>query len=164
MRNNIFSIALIVCAFIVPIICFVKAIEFNQNCGGYLNQAANANSVELALERLNIAIDYIETNDMTDGYTSVLWKTENDNIGYWYNNIKTCQEELEECVSSSQLEKTNVLLKVRESLTDIGEDGTILNKPDGISRYPNNALFGVLNWISLLMFIVGICTFDKYYW
>ena len=60
MRNNNISIALIVCAFIVPIICIVRGIVFNQNCGGYLEQAANANSVELALERLNVAIEYVE--------------------------------------------------------------------------------------------------------
>lgn len=163
MRNNNLSIALIVCAFIVPIICIVRGVVFNQNCGGYLEQAANANSVELALERLNVAIEYAEENNMTDGYTSVLWKTESDNIGYWYRNLKTCQEELEACVNSSQLEKTNVLLKVRESLTDEGKDGTELITPGGISRYPNNTLFGILNWVSLLMFIVGCAIFDRYW-
>ena len=163
MRNNSFSLALIVCAFIVPIICIVRGIAFNQNCGGYLEQAANANSVELALERLNLAIDYVETNDMTDGYTSVLWKTESDNVGYWYCNLKTCQQELESCLNSSQLEKTNVLLKVRESLTDISEHGTELTTPNGISRFPNNAVFGILNWVSLLMFIIGCCIYDRYW-
>lgn len=162
MRNNNLAVALIVCAFIVPIICIVRVVVFNQNCGGYLEQAANANSVELALERLNVAIEYVEEHNMTDGYTSVLWKTESDNIGYWYRNLKTCQEELEACVNSSQLEKTNVLLKVRESLTDEGKDGTELITPNGISRYPNNALFGILNWVSLLMFIVGCAIFDRY--
>lgn len=163
MRNNNLAVALIVCAFIVPIICIVRGVVFNQNCGGYLEQAANANSVELALERLNVAIEYVEEHNMTDGYTSVLWKTESDNIGYWYRNLKTCQEELEACVNSSQLEKTNVLLKVRESLTDEGKDGTELITPNGISRYPNNALFGILNWVSLLMFIVGCAIFDRYW-
>lgn len=163
MRNNNLSIGLIVCAFIVPIICLVRGVVFNQNCGGYLEQAANANSVELALERLNVAIEYVEEHNMTDGYTSVLWKTEGDNIGYWYRNIKACQEELEACVNSSQLEKTNVLLKVRESLTDEGKDGTELIRPNGISRYPNNALFGILNWVSFLMFIVGCAIFDRYW-
>lgn len=163
MRNNNLSIALIVYAFIVPIICIVRGVIFNQNCGGYLEQAANANSVELALERLNVAIDYVEEHNMTDGYTSVLWKTEGDNIGYWYRNLKTCQEELKVCTNSSQLEKTNVLLKVRESLTDEGKDGTELITPGGISRYPNNALFGILNWVSLFMFIVGCAIFDRYW-
>lgn len=163
MRNNNLAVALIICAFIVPIICVVRGVVFNQNCGGYLEQAANANSVELALERLNVAIEYVEEHNMTDGYTSVLWKTESDNIGYWYRNLKTCQEELEACVNSSQLEKTNVLLKVRESLTDEGKDGTELITPNGISRYPNNALFGILNWVSLLMFIVGCAIFDRYW-
>lgn len=141
-------------AYISPIITVVKGIQFNQDCGGYLKQAADANSVELAIERLDKAIAYAEENKLTEGYTSVLWKTEDDNIGFWYENLKTCREELSQCIESSQFEKTNVLMKVRESLTDQGEKGTQLTTPDGISRYPNNTLFGILNWISGILFLL----------
>lgn len=154
--NRHLGIFLFLIGFITPIIMVVKSIQFNQDCGGYLKQAADANSVELAIERLDIAIDYAEKNNLTNGYTSVLWKTEDDNVGFWYKNLKTCRDELSSCLESSQFEKTNVLMKVRESLTDdSGENGTTITLPGGISRYPNNLLFGVFSWISLFLIIIG---------
>ena len=77
----------------------------------------------------------------------------------WYNNIKACQNELKTATNSSQLEKTNLLMKVRESLTDIGKGdngGTVITIPDGISRYPNNTFWGILRWISWIMFAAGV--------
>ena len=143
------SILFILLGSIVPICTFVNHVQFQQNCGGYLKQAADANSVELALERLDKAIEYVEKNNLTTGYTSILWKTEDDNIEFWYRNLKTCQEELNDALDATQFEKTNVLMKVRESLTDDdGEHGTVLNVPKGISRYPSNTGFAIGNTIS----------------
>lgn len=145
---------------IVPTVCVVKSIQFNQQCAGYLKQAADANTAELALERLNRAIDYVEKNELTDGYTSVLWKTEDENIGYWYQNLKACQSELVNCLDASQLEQSNVLMKVRESLTDNGEKGTVLTVPPGISRYPFNAGLGWARLFSYLFILGGIVLFS----
>lgn len=150
------GIIILLISLIVPAICVVKSIQFTQNCGGYLKNAADANTVELALERVTVALDYIEAHNLTDGYTSVLWKTEDENINYWYRNVKACKEELENALDATQLEKSNVLMKVRESLTDNGEKGTRLTVPDGISRYPYNAILGVLRLISYILMCVGI--------
>ena len=121
-----------------------------------MKQAADANTVELAYERISLALKYIETNNLTYGYTSVLWNTEDENVEYWYKNIKACQKELENCKNASQLEKSNVLMKVRESLTDNGESGTTLTMPCGIVYYPNNLAYGVWGCISTIIFIVGV--------
>ena len=155
MKKLLLGIICIILGAIVPIICIVKSIKFNQDCAGYLKQAADASTIELALDRTNKAIAYIEANNLTDGYTSVLWRTEDENIGYWYQNIKACKTELEDGLDGSQLEKSNILMKVRETLTDNGEHGTSLTIPDGISKYPNNALFGILNWISFFLIVIG---------
>ena len=64
-------------------------VEFEQNCTGYLKQAADANTIELAIDRLDKAIEYAESKNWTDGYTSILWKTEDENIGFWYKNLKS---------------------------------------------------------------------------
>lgn len=145
----------LIISLIVPAIVTVKSIQFNQQCSGYLKQAADANTVELALDRVNLALGYIESHNLTNGYTSVLWRTEDENIGYWYQNIKACQKELENNLEASSLEKSNVLMKVRESLTDDGEKGTELTVPPGISRYPNNLVYGILRWLSLFFFCLG---------
>ena len=161
MRNTLATV-LIIFSLISPIITIIVGVKFNQNCSGYLKQAADANSVELALQRLDMAIAYVEDNELTDGYTSIFYKTEDDNIGFWYQNLKTCREGLVACLESSQLEKTNVLLKVRESLTDDGKDGTELTLPNGISRYPDNGIFCFWNTLSLIMLLIGFCIYDKY--
>ena len=110
------------------------------------------------------AIDYIEKNGLTSGYTSVIYKTEDENIGFWYENLKVCQKELAETRGNSTLENTNVLMKLRESLTDEAEKGTKLTIPAGIYLYPNNALFLVVNWISgfvIVAFIIWIMAVIK---
>lgn len=157
--KGFFATFLFVVSLIVPTIEIVKSIQFKQDCSGYLKQAADANTPELALERINIAISYIEANNLTDGYTSVLYKTEDENIGFWYRNIIACQEELESCLDASQLEKTNVLMKVREALTDNGSDGTILTIPDGISRYPHNTLWAILLGVSICVMCISFLIF-----
>lgn len=158
------GILLIIASVVTPVSCTIKSIEFKQNCSGYLKQAADANTVELAYERISMAIRYIETHNLTYGYTSILWNTEDENVEYWYKNIKACQRELEECKDGSQLEKSNVLMKVRESLTDNGDSGTVLTIPDGISRFPNNSAYVWWGWVSVIAFVIGVtlisCHFD----
>lgn len=151
MEKYIISILLIVCGLITPVVSVVNSIQFGQDCSGFLKQAADANTAAMALERIDKALEYIERNHLTDGYTSVLWTTEDENVAFWYENIKACRAELEACLNSSQLEQTNVLMKVRESLMD-GEELTI---PNGISRYPKNALWMAFGWLSLFLIIAG---------
>lgn len=145
------GIALILIALIAPAICLVKKIQFNQNCSGYLKQAADASTVELALDRVNKALSYIEANELTSGYMSVIYKTEDENVGFWYENIKQCKKELEESINGSQLETSNVLMKVRETLTDEDESGTTLTIPEGIWKFPNNTMWAILNGFSFLL-------------
>lgn len=141
--------------FVAPI---SMGIEFSQQCSGYLKQAADANTVELALDRLNLAVKYIEEKGYTDGYTSIVYKTEDENIGYWYQNINACQKELNDALDGTQLEKSNVLMKIRESLTDEGEKGTVLTIPSGLAKYPHNALFAILEIIGALLVFFGFCS------
>lgn len=162
MKGVIYTLIAII-GLIVPTFCLVKSIKFNQDCAGYLKQAADANTAELALERLNKALAYIEDHNLTSGYTSVIWRTEDENVGYWYENLKACQKELEECLDGTQLEKSNVLMKVRESLTDEGEKGTTLTVPDGISRYPNNLVLGLWRLVSYLLLCIPLVKLAIYF-
>ena len=136
----------------------MKKIQFDQQCGGYLKQAADANTVELALERITTALDYMEKHNLTHGYTSVLWKTEDENVEFWYRNVKACKEELEAGLEGTQLEKTNLLMKVRETLIDNkGEDGDQLTVPPGITRFPYNGLWAIFRILSCGLIIIGFC-------
>lgn len=125
-------------------------IVFDRELSGHLKRAADANTIELALTELQTSLKYIEENNLTSGYTSILYQTPDEDLGFWYSNIKASAEELEKSKNGSLLEKTNVLLKLRESLMDEDDKGSSVTSPEGISIYPNNKIIAVLFLISLL--------------
>lgn len=130
-----------------------KRIDFKQNCSGRLERAANANTVELAVKELDAAIQYAEANGFTTGYTSVIYRTPDEDVEYWYNNLCASRQELVNLPdSTSTLEKTNTLMKLRETLTDNGENGTQVIYPIGLQFYPHNFLWGILRWFIWIMF------------
>jgi hypothetical protein len=132
-----------------------NAISFNKNCGGYLTRAANANTVELASKELTKAIKYLDNNELTTGYTSVIYTTPDEDIGYWYSNLEASLKELKSVnENASLLEKSNVLMKLRESLTSNGEGGDRLIVPKGISMYPYNGIMLFFGLFSVMGTVV----------
>lgn len=126
-----------------------KYIDFNQNCKGYLERAGNANTVETAKNELNKATSWCEKNNRAEGYTTVLWQTPDQDISFWFNNLKAAHDELDTLPEdSTPLERTNVLLKLRETLNHHGEGGENVTYPDHLDIYPNQKLF---------MFLLVIC-------
>lgn len=146
------------------VVRIVKYVSFETNCTQYLKRAADANSVELAKSELKEAISYAESKNLTTGRVSIFLNQPKNDIGYWYENLKTSYEELENLPSdTSSLEKTNVLMKLRETLTDTSENGTKVTVPDGISIYPNNLVYclwsifsGILAFVFWLFFFIYI--------
>jgi len=135
----------------------IAGINFDRGCEGYLKRAADANTVQLADRNLAVAVKYLEDNQMTSGYTSVLWRTPDEDVGFWYANLNSSLEELHSVKpEATQLEKTNVLMKLRETLLDQGQSTTV-TAPDGISIYPNNSFYwwwGVLSSFFAVVFIL----------
>ena len=123
----------------------------------------------MAQAELQIAIDYIQAEDLDTGYTSIFYTTPDEDMGYWATNLKQANNELKEMISadtSSNLEKSNMLIKLRETLLDHkgGDSGDTVTVPGGISRYPNNATYMWTLWISIFasigFFIKGIVRDD----
>lgn len=137
------------------VVRLVSYIQFDRNCEGHLKRAADANTVELAAKEVEIAVEYLKSHDMTTGYTSVVYTTPDEDIGFWYTNLTASLDELKKIKADApQLEKTNVLMKLRETLLDQGEK-THVTCPDGISVYPTNtfwAFFAVIATLGLLAF------------
>lgn len=133
------------------IVVGVNAIHLEQNCTGYLKRAADANTVPIALKELQNATTYLESNDMTNGYTSVIYKTPEEDIEFWYQNLKASELELSTVDSTtSSIEQTNLLMKLRETLIDTGTNGDTITVPQGLSRYPHNGMWGVLLFLASL--------------
>ncbi|MCX6823970.1 MAG: hypothetical protein NT085_02490 [candidate division SR1 bacterium] len=133
-----------------------NSVSFDRNCSGLLKRAGDANTVEMAKEQLKMAVNYCETHELTSGYTSVMYNTPDEEIGFWYNNLKSSLGELNAVVpNATQMEKSNVLMKLRETLLDTDDKGkTVVTCPKGISRYPYNLLYGIWGIFSLMM--IGI--------
>lgn len=129
----------------------VKAIQFDHACIQYIKRAADASSIELAKEELGKAIEYCEENNLTEGTVSIFFKQPQNDVGYWYKNLTTAYAELESLTDEvSSIERTNMLMKIRETLTDDEEDGVQVTHPEGISVYPNNVSYFWWSIISLI--------------
>lgn len=128
---------------------------FSIRCGGYLERASNANTVEIAEAQLTTALAYLVKHEMTEGYTSVVYRSPGEDVGYWFNNLKaSCQELRSLRPSASGLEKSNMLIKLRETILSQGEHGGYVTVPPGIAQFPNNAFYC---WVSvLLMFLTAV--------
>lgn len=146
---NFFAIIAVIVSFGI-----YKSLVFDINCTGHLKLAADSNTVEIAKKQLEIALQYLENKKLTSGNTSIFWSTPENDLDFWFKNLKSSYEELDKITAeTSQLERTNVLMKLRETLLDHGTDGDVVTLPSGISVYPYQ---GVWFFLGILVVILGI--------
>ena len=150
---------IILCAIciIIPLIIYgvaiVKWIRIDANCISYFELAADANSVGIAEKHLSSGIKYLEENNLTEGNTKILVYKPTRDIGLWYENLKSAQAQLQELnnkESLTELEESNALMKLRETL--LGSEGAVTH-PDMISFYPNHVSWF---WTMILIWVLWI--------
>lgn len=136
---------------------------FDMNIGDHMQRAANANNIDLARDEMQIVVENMEKEGMTSGFTSVLYKTPSDDVGFWYENMKEAYQGLESVDSGNVtlLEESNVLMKLRESLTDSSDGDATLAVPDGISRFPHNKLWAIAFWGTGALALAGYVIMNK---
>ncbi len=133
-----------------------SALEFNANCAGYLKRAADSSSPEIATKELDLALQYMVNNHLTSGSSHILYATPDTDVGFWYNNIKSANDDLKMIKpDASNLEKSNMLIKLREVLLD--DDALTL--PSNISIYPYQTLIMLGDTLSIIMVIIGFSLF-----
>lgn len=161
MKKIIFVLSIVSLLLCIGVMIY-RGIIFNQQCEGYLKRAADANSIELAEVERRKAIHYCEEKGLTSGYTSIFYRTPDEDLGFWFTNLQTSLEELEDLpTNSTSLEKSNMLLKLRETLTDQTGDGTSVTVPKGISRFPYNVGFTIWGWVSVLVLVISGVLIEK---
>ena len=107
--------------FIYGVSCWVIGIGFEQDVSGHLKRAADSNTIALAQEELHTAITYMEENDMTSGSSHIFYKTPECDINFWYKNLRSAYDELNEFpADADHLTISNQLMKLRETLLDDG--------------------------------------------
>lgn len=131
------------------IIRIIMDVTFDTGCGGYLAQAAAASSIETAKEPLATALGYLESHGMTHGNTGVVFHYPQNDVGFFYKNLKAAQAELESMGNDSPpLAQSNVLMKLHEAIK--------AHAPQGISGSPYNVILCVLAWITGVFGAVGL--------
>lgn len=127
-------------------------IEFKQNCTSYLKGAANANSISLAINRLQPAILFLEQNHKTQGYSHIFIKTEDANVTFWFQNLKSAQHELLKIqhTTLTPLEESNVLMKLKETIMEQNQYGSYVTLPPHIVFFPQQTQWA-LTIITLLL-------------
>ena len=142
-----FLILAIICTIIFgawATVRIVKAVSFDMNCHAYIHRAVGATEIETAKVELAKAIEYIEENSLTEGTVSIFLKSPRNDVGFWYGTLKSAYKELDTFLEgATQLEKSNYLMRMRESFLEVG-------LPDGISVYPNNVLYFWWSMLSLI--------------
>lgn len=151
-----FALLCVICI-IVPFIVYgaaiVQTIQMDSNCISYFEMAADANSVELAEKHLSSGIKYLEENNLTKGNTKVLVYKPTKDLGLWYENLKSAQIQLQELNSQeelTELEESNALMKLRETL--LNSEGSVTHPPM-ISFYPSHVSWF---WSMLLIWLLWV--------
>jgi hypothetical protein len=155
-----FGLCVILFVFL-SVYCIYQGYVFKLNCGGYLKLAADAPTIERAGDFLSRALGYIEKTGKTSGNSAVIFKTPENDVGLWYGQLlaakMTTDKILERGSSATQLEKDNALMKIRETLLDQGEKGTVITRPAHISIVPYQVPIILLWWV--LLALSGACVF-----
>ncbi len=131
-----------------------KNVIFDRGCEGRIKRAADANTIELATKEMKAVVAYAKANGLTEGYTSILYRTPDEDVEFWYRNLEASLQELKIIkTDATQLEKSNVLIKLRETLLDHGQSVKVTH-PSGISVFPYNIAYAIWGWVSFLLAIV----------
>lgn len=157
---RVWSLCFIAIAAMNVYVGIYKRIVFDIHCTSHLKLAADSNTVEMAKNELKIAIDYLEERGLTSGNTSIFYDSPVNDLDFWYKNLKSSYEELNKITANtSQLERTNVLMKLRETILDHGTDGDMVTVPSGIAVYPWQGVWFFLGFVNISLIVLGFLIF-----
>lgn len=135
---------------------WLKATRYKIGCEGHLKLAANSNSPEIASKELDAALKYCQEHHLTEGSSHVCWATPSTDVGFWYGNLKSANDDLKSLsVDAQPMEKSNMLIKLRETILDHGKDGEYVADPDYIWQYPDQATYYWGSTIAGVWLIIG---------
>jgi hypothetical protein len=127
--------------------------RFNIDVTQRLKRAADANTVDIASKEMASVIAYLESHNMTRGNTSLLLAKPANDVEFWYENLKASLNELKHIeATAGRVEKTNTLMKLRETLLD----NDSVTQPDLIYLYPYVRTMYCLGGMSFLIILSGV--------
>ena len=144
----------------------VMSYLFSIDISQHLKRAADANTIPIAMSELDIVIKNIESKGLTKGTVSLFLHQPKNDIGFWYNNINNSYKELAVLpVEATPLEKSNMLMKLRETLSDNGNNGsTSITQPEGIAIHPYNRLYFIWGAGSFVLACLWWFFYSRKFW
>lgn len=132
-------------------------IQYNQTIGSEIYSATTAATPQEAESHLANAINMAKDRGYTHGNTGILFTYSDNDVGIWYNRLVSSDVVLKSLIenSKSELEVSNTMMRVHESLTAVGKEGSEARSPDGISVFPNNVAYAWLCLLSIVLMLVG---------
>ncbi len=97
----------------------------------------------------------MDKNGLVSGNTSIFIDSPSNDIGFWHDNVQASLAEIRKVEAqgdATDLERSNVLMKLEKTMLDQGKDGTSVVAPFGISIYPMNM------WFFFSMVLTGLGT------
>ena len=135
--------------------------NFEANCESHLIKAASTNDIEVAKLELNKSIEYLDNHNLDNGQISIISEAPANNIKLWYDNLNVSLNELSLIQpSSTQLEKLDILSKLRNSLIETNRNVTKVIRPEGIEVYPFNKILCLWGFFSFVLFITFSYLYD----
>lgn len=142
-------------------ICCVRSIKssnFDNNCTYHVKQALKNPSYESSydlknsISEMDTAIQYLKDNKLTNGFTSIIDYTDNDDIGSYYNDLLDRDNYLHSLSDTSieELDKYKKYVKQRNL------EYETIHYPEGISVYPHNVLYCILTIIFTILAALGL--------
>lgn len=130
--------------------------KFNYGCGDYLKLAADANSIQLARQHVDTALNYVRAHELTSGNTAVFFPSPQTDVGLWYRNLQEVEKDLHTFpANSTKTDENTALVKLRESLVDHVRGGDVVTVPPDIGIHPNITLFYFTMGLSIFSAGVG---------
>jgi len=137
--KTIFSVSCVLVATMVTTIMsmFIQSMELDRCCLQHLRLAANASTVDMAESQLRTAISWLERHKGKTGSTALIYRTPDTDYGYWLANLKASADELRQLgPDSTQTDRTNTLLKLRETIMDNDASGSYVAVPENLATFP----------------------------
>lgn len=148
------AMSMAVCAFLAS---SVSGYLLEIQCTGRLKRAADANTVEMAREELGAAIAYAKTRGYTDGSTAFFFHGPQEDVGFWFRNLVAAENELASLPdNASAMERTNVLMKLRETLLDSVEGKTVVTQPKLLYLHPHTLIYSFLIMTCYVLGLAGL--------
>lgn len=137
-----------------------KAYYYHIECTQQLTRAADAPTVDLAVSAIDKAIAYLDDNNKTTGNSGFIFKTPRNDVEYWYGQLVSSRDELVTVSDKPDpLLHSNMLMKLRETLSDSGQHGRAITQPANMDVYPNHVGWTLATYAAIVIGFVCILVF-----